>query len=64
MEKQGEWVSIPQAAELLGIGERAVRNLIADGRLTCRSVPGSFPRVLKAEVIDLAEKCTAPARAS
>ena len=55
------WVTIPRAAEVLGVGTRAVRTLIGRRALTCRSIPGSYPRVLLEDVERLAAESTVPA---
>jgi excisionase family DNA binding protein len=65
MEKPlSTWLSIPETAEYLGVGIRAVHTLIHEGHLTVRKVPGSYRRVLRTEVEALAEKTTTPAFAS
>jgi hypothetical protein len=57
------WVSIPAAAFILGVGTTAIKHLIETGRLTSRTVPGTFTRVLRSEVEALAEAYTSPAMA-
>jgi hypothetical protein len=53
-----EWMSVPAAARLLGIGTSSVLVLIAEGRLTTRKIPPSYQRILRAEVEALAEAST------
>jgi excisionase family DNA binding protein len=55
------WLSIGQAAARLGVSRTVVRRLIAERRLTVRTV-GYWPRVVAAEVDALAEASTTPAR--
>lgn len=52
------WWTIPEAARFLGIGRAAVLTAIDQGRLTARKLPGSYVRVLAADVAALSEECT------
>jgi hypothetical protein len=60
---ESQWISIPRAAAILGIGQRAVRTLVRRELLTSRSVVGSYPRVLRRDVERVARESTTPARA-
>jgi excisionase family DNA binding protein len=54
------WLSIGQAAARLGVSRTVIRRLVAERRLTVRTI-GCWPRVLAAEVDALAEASTTPA---
>jgi excisionase family DNA binding protein len=57
-----EWISLGPASKRLGVSRDTVRDLIRDGRLTKREVPGAWVKVPLHEVEALAEKCTTPAQ--
>ena len=56
-----EWISLGPACKRLGVSRDTVRQLIRDGLLTVRNVPGAWSKVRADEVERLAEKCTQPA---
>ena len=53
-----EWVSLPNAAKILGVGVVTVRGLVADRKLTVRRIGRSCPRVPRAELLTYAAACT------
>lgn len=56
------WISPAEARRLLGIGPKALQNLIITGVLTERRVVGSKPRLRLDEVEALAAASTRPAK--
>ena len=57
------FVSIAQTAKLLSISQTTVRRLVADGELTVLRIPGSCPKIRKADVTALVGRALVPARA-
>src|SRR5262245_29194591 len=58
------WLTLGRAAQHLGVSTTTVRKLVAARRLTSRCIPGSWPRVLRSEIEELAEVSTRPALAA
>ncbi len=56
-----QWISLGPASERLGVCRDTLRQLIRDGHLTVRNVPGAWPRVRSDEIDRLAAKYTQPA---
>jgi hypothetical protein len=58
-----DWINYRLAREILGgISYLAFSRLIQDGRLSVRQIPGTLPRVRRAEVEELAASFIRPAR--
>ena len=57
-----KWLTIPGAARMLGVGQSSIRTLVHRKLITCRIVPGSYPRVLAEDVERVARESTTPAR--
>jgi excisionase family DNA binding protein len=57
----GDWISVTDAAEILGLGRRRVHAIIEDGRLKPTKV-GSVYLLLRSDVIAFAKKPRAPGR--
>jgi excisionase family DNA binding protein len=57
-----KWLTLGVAARQLGVSVNTVRRLAREGRLTVRTVPGSWPKVLADEIDALAAASTRPAR--
>ncbi len=56
MSESNEWVSLRQAAELLGVHPATVRNWADHGDLPSRRTPGGHRRFRRADVTHLAER--------
>jgi hypothetical protein len=55
-----KWIKGNQAAQLLGIGPKALKRLAAARRVTVRHVAGSHPKYLLSDVERLARASTTP----
>jgi excisionase family DNA binding protein len=55
MSETSEWVSLRQAAELLGVHPATVRNWADKGELPSRRTPGGHRRFRKADLLQYAE---------
>lgn len=62
MRPNNLFLSIPQAARLLGKGPAAVRRAVQRGDLAAVKVPGCQPRVPAAAIAELLEAAHSPAR--
>jgi excisionase family DNA binding protein len=60
-EKNTDWINVGEAFRRLAVSRDTVIQLIRDGRLTSRKVPGGWLRVRAAEVDALIRECTKPA---
>jgi excisionase family DNA binding protein len=58
LDTASEWITLGLAARRLAVSVATVRKLIADGTLTVRHVPGSWPKVPAEEVDRLAAAST------
>lgn len=54
------FISLKEAAAMLGVGEDAVRKLFDDGKVGGQRTPGGQRRLLREDVEKLAETLTAP----
>jgi excisionase family DNA binding protein len=54
------WLTFGRAARRLGISVGTMRRLAESGRVTVRSIPGSWPRVPASEVDEILESSTRP----
>ena len=67
-EKNGEWLTISDAAELLGVSHHAIRRLIKDGILAAGQVVPDAPYQIRAsdlqsqKVVDALARNTRPCR--
>jgi excisionase family DNA binding protein len=55
------WISIPQAARLLGVRNEIVYSLVKHGRLTVKKVPGCHQRLNRREILELITASIQPA---
>lgn len=55
MSDSPEWISYQAAQTRLGCGYKALRNLVDAGKISALNVPGSRPKVLAADVDQLAQ---------
>lgn len=55
---QPEWIFANEAAEILGVNRHIIDDLAESRRITRRVIPGTYPRYLRADVVQLAEQCT------
>jgi excisionase family DNA binding protein len=60
-EKNPDWIPVGEAFRRLAVSRDTVLQLIRDGRLTSRKVPGGWLRVRADEVDALIAECTKPA---
>ena len=51
----GEWVSLRQAADILGVHPATVRNWADEGKITSRRTPGNHRRFRKADLLNYAD---------
>jgi excisionase family DNA binding protein len=56
MTEQSEWVSLRQAADLLGVHPATVRNWADRGEISARRTPGGHRRFRKSDLIQRAEQ--------
>jgi hypothetical protein len=59
--KKRSWISLPLAQRLLEVNEEVLRNLIKDGVIGFRQVPGSTPKVFREDIVRVAQASTRPA---
>jgi excisionase family DNA binding protein len=57
IETTAEWITLGLAARRLCVSVATVRRLIEEGRLSCRLVPGSWPKV-RADQVDVLAAAT------
>jgi excisionase family DNA binding protein len=58
MPARSDWVTVGRAARQLGVSPTTIRRLILSGRLTSRSVPYAWERVLRSDLEALARAST------
>lgn len=63
MVGDGTYLSVGEAAEVLGVSPQTVRNVIKAGRLKMRRTPGGHRRVLAADAHKLRTELDAAAEA-
>lgn len=56
-----QWVSVSEAARILGVGRRAVTRAIEAGAISLLVLPGSSMRLSRVDVERLAKECVRPA---
>jgi predicted site-specific integrase-resolvase len=63
VRRNGEWISIHQATEILGSSRATIKQLTRDGLIGTKAIPGTRPRLLRADIERIARESTRSATA-